>query len=76
MRVIDTTDKSIRLPLIVGITLQIAQQMSGINAVMFYANSFFQNVGLSNPLIGATLVGAVNVISTGVALALMDTVGR
>lgn len=69
-------DKSIRLPLIVGVTLQLAQQFSGINAVMFYASSFFQNVGLENPLVGATLVSAVNVISTMVALVLMDTAGR
>lgn len=69
-------DRSIRYALIVGIGLQIAQQMSGINAVIFYANSFFLNVGLSNPLIGTTLVGFVNVVSTGVALMLMDQVGR
>lgn len=69
-------DRNIRFPLVVGIVLQAAQQLSGINAVMFYANSFFQNVGLSNPLVGTTLVGIVNVISTGVALVLMDTAGR
>ncbi|EQC31526.1 hypothetical protein SDRG_10700 [Saprolegnia diclina VS20] len=69
-------DKSIRFPLIVGVTLQIAQQLSGINAVMFYASSFFQGVHLSNPLVGTTLVGVVNVVSTGVALVLMDTAGR
>ncbi len=69
-------DASIRFPLVVGITLQVAQQLSGINAVMFYATSFFQGVGMSNPLVGATLVGAINVVSTGVALVLMDTAGR
>ncbi|RHY31274.1 hypothetical protein DYB32_003640 [Aphanomyces invadans] len=72
----EAADKSIRFPLIVGIALQIAQQLSGINAVMFYANSFFKGVHLANPLVGATLVGAINVISTGVALVLMDTAGR
>jgi MFS transporter, SP family, solute carrier family 2 (facilitated glucose transporter), member 3 len=70
------TDRSIRFPLLVGVVLQIAQQFSGINAVMFYANSFFKNVGLANPLVGTTLVQIVNVISTGVALVLMDTAGR
>ncbi|KAH9116934.1 hypothetical protein AeMF1_009141 [Aphanomyces euteiches] len=69
-------DKSIRFPLIVGISLQIFQQLSGINAVMFYSTSFFKMVHLPNPLVGATLVGAINVISTGVALVLMDTAGR
>ncbi|TMW61348.1 hypothetical protein Poli38472_012539 [Pythium oligandrum] len=69
-------DPTIRLPLIVGVTLQVAQQFSGINAVMFYANLFFKNVGLQDPLMGTTLVGIVNVVSTGVALVLMDTAGR
>ncbi|KAJ0402795.1 hypothetical protein ATCC90586_004892 [Pythium insidiosum] len=69
-------DRSIRFPLVVGIALQVAQQFSGINAVMFYANLFFQNVGLKDPLVGTTLVGTINVISTGVALVLMDTAGR
>ncbi|RLN87209.1 hypothetical protein BBJ28_00006564 [Nothophytophthora sp. Chile5] len=69
-------DRSIRFPLVVAVVLQLAQQFSGINAVMFYASSFFQNVGLEDPLVGATLVYTVNVISTGVALVLMDTAGR
>lgn len=70
------SDRSIRFPLVVGVVLQLAQQFSGINAVMFYANSFFKNVGLADPLVGTCLVGAVNVVSTGVALMLMDTAGR
>ncbi|CCI48594.1 unnamed protein product [Albugo candida] len=69
-------DTSVRNSLIIGIALQLAQQFSGINAVMYYASSFFKNVGLQDPLVGATLVGAINVISTGVALVLMDTAGR
>ena len=70
------TDKNIRYALMVSITLQIIQQLSGINGVMFYANSFFTRVGLENPLVGTTLVGIINVISTGVALLLMDRIGR
>ncbi|KAF4318599.1 hypothetical protein BBO99_00006555 [Phytophthora kernoviae] len=69
-------DSNIRLPLIVAVVLQCAQQLSGINAVMFYASSFFQNAGLENPLVGITLVYVVNVLATVVALMLMDSVGR
>uniref|UniRef100_H3G9G5 Hexose transporter 1 n=1 Tax=Phytophthora ramorum TaxID=164328 RepID=H3G9G5_PHYRM len=69
-------DRSIRLPLLVAVVLQLAQQLSGINAVMFYASSFFQNAGLENPLVGITLVYIVNVLATLVALMLMDTAGR
>ncbi|KAG3175237.1 hypothetical protein PC128_g17845 [Phytophthora cactorum] len=43
-------DRNIRLPLMVAVVLQCAQQLSGINAVMFYASSFFLNAGLENPL--------------------------
>ncbi|KAL3672259.1 hypothetical protein V7S43_002918 [Phytophthora oleae] len=69
-------DRSIRLPLLVAVVLQMAQQLSGINAVMFYASSFFQNAGLENPLVGITLVYIVNVLATLVALMLMDSAGR
>ncbi|KAG6620099.1 sugar transporter [Phytophthora cinnamomi] len=50
--------------------------LSGINAVMFYASSFFQNAGLEDPLVGITLVYIVNVLATIVALMLMDSAGR
>ncbi|KAL4147774.1 hypothetical protein PRNP1_011528 [Phytophthora ramorum] len=43
-------DRSIRFPLVAAVVLQVAQQFSGINAVMFYASSFFKNVGLKDPL--------------------------
>ncbi|GLE09326.1 hypothetical protein PINS_up020935 [Pythium insidiosum] len=70
------SDRTIRFPLIVGIALQVAQQFSGINRRHVLSNLFFQNVGLKDPLVGTTLVGTINVISTGVALVLMDTAGR
>ncbi|KAI9921253.1 hypothetical protein PsorP6_001824 [Peronosclerospora sorghi] len=70
-------DRSIRLPLLVAVVLQLGQQLSGINAVMFYASSFFQSAaGLAHPLVGITLVYLVNVVATIVALVLMDSVGR
>lgn len=69
-------DRGIRLPLVVAVVLQFAQQLSGINAVMFYASSFFQSAGLENPLVGITLVYIVNVLATIVALMLMDSAGR
>ncbi|KAG3243004.1 hypothetical protein PI124_g12175 [Phytophthora idaei] len=69
-------DRNIRLQLMVAVVLQCAQQLSGINAVMFYASSFFLNAGLENPLVGITLVYIVNVLATIVALMLMDSAGR
>mmetsp|Transcript_26952 Transcript_26952/g.41295 ORF Transcript_26952/g.41295 Transcript_26952/m.41295 type:complete len:659 (+) Transcript_26952:140-2116(+) len=57
------------------IILQVGQQFCGINAVFYYSTSFFKGV-IDNPLVGTTIVGAVNVAATYVALLLMDSCGR
>lgn len=67
--------RKIRLLLISSLVLQMAQQLSGINAVFYYSSSFFEGV-IDNPLLGTTIVGAVNVAATYVALLLMDRCGR
>jgi SP family facilitated glucose transporter-like MFS transporter 3 len=68
-------DRSIRLLVISAIVLQVAQQFSGVNAIFYYSTMFFDGV-IDNPLVGTTLVGAVNVLGTWVALLLMDSCGR
>jgi SP family facilitated glucose transporter-like MFS transporter 3 len=45
------------------------------NAVFYYSGLFFDGV-IDNPLVGTTLMGAVNVLATAVALLLMDRCGR
>jgi MFS transporter, SP family, solute carrier family 2 (facilitated glucose transporter), member 3 len=67
--------KKIRLLLISALVLQMGQQFSGINAVFYYSTTFFQGV-IDNPLVGTTVVGAVNVLATYAALLLMDQCGR
>jgi SP family facilitated glucose transporter-like MFS transporter 3 len=67
--------KEIRVLVISAVMLQMAQQLCGINAVFYYSTTFFQGV-IEKPLIGTTLVGAVNVIATYVALILMDNTER
>mmetsp|Transcript_8005 Transcript_8005/g.11572 ORF Transcript_8005/g.11572 Transcript_8005/m.11572 type:complete len:659 (+) Transcript_8005:126-2102(+) len=67
--------KKIRLLLVSAVVLQMAQQFSGINAVFFYSTGFFKGV-IDNPMIGTTIVGAVNVVATYAALLLMDRCGR
>lgn len=64
-----------RLLLISSFVLQISQQLGGINAVFYYSTSFFEGV-IDNPLVGTTIVGAVNVVATYIALLLMDSTGR
>ena len=68
-------DKSIRLLVVSCFVLQISQQFSGINAVFYYSTAIFDGV-ISNPLVGTTLAGGINVVATYVALLLMDSCGR
>lgn len=65
----------VRKLLLSSLFLQMAQQFCGINAVFYYSTTFFQGV-LDNPLVGTTLVGAVNVAATYAVLFLMDKLGR
>uniref|UniRef100_M1B1C1 Major facilitator superfamily (MFS) profile domain-containing protein n=1 Tax=Solanum tuberosum TaxID=4113 RepID=M1B1C1_SOLTU len=61
-------------PLVIAIMLQIFQQLTGINAIMFYAPVLFQTMGFkgSGPLISAVVTGLVNVLSTCVAIIAVD----
>jgi sugar porter (SP) family MFS transporter len=65
-------------PLLIGLTLALLQQLSGINAVFSYAPSIMQRTGLSasSSIRAALVVAAVNVAATLVALPLVDRVGR
>ena len=60
---------------VASVILQMAQQLCGINAVFYYSTSFFDGI-ISNPLVGTTVVGFVNVVATYVALQLMDNTAR
>lgn len=68
-------DKQIRRLLICSLVLQMAQQLSGINAVFYYSTMFFEGL-IDNPLLGTTIVGGVNVLATYVALLLMENSNR
>ncbi|WCJ23725.1 Sugar transport protein 8 [Euphorbia peplus] len=65
-------------PLVIGIMLQIFQQFTGINAIMFYAPILFQTVGFGSnaSLLSSVVTGLVNVLATLVSIALVDRLGR
>ncbi|KNA16476.1 hypothetical protein SOVF_088700 isoform A [Spinacia oleracea] len=65
-------------PLVIGILMQVFQQMTGINAVMFYAPILFQTVGFKShgSLLSAVIIGLVNVFSTLVSIFGVDKFGR
>ncbi|GAB2217634.1 hypothetical protein Drorol1_Dr00000836 [Drosera rotundifolia] len=65
-------------PLVIGVLMQVFQQMTGINAVMFYAPILFQTVGFKSDgsLLSAVIIGLVNVFSTLVSVYGVDKFGR
>ncbi|CAD5172952.1 unnamed protein product [Musa acuminata subsp. malaccensis] len=67
-----------RPQLIIAIFLQIFQQFTGINAIMFYAPVLFNTLGFKSDaaLYSAVITGAVNVLSTVVSIYSVDRVGR
>ncbi|KAL3862011.1 hypothetical protein ACJMK2_008016 [Sinanodonta woodiana] len=72
------TSASLRTPLTISIVMQLSQQFSGINAVIYYSTSIFESAGLSGILAkDATVVtGGVNVLMTFVSALIMDRAGR
>ncbi|KAK1307022.1 Sugar transport protein 8 [Acorus calamus] len=67
-----------RPQLVIAIAMQVFQQFTGINAIMFYAPVLFQTIGFKNDasLLSSIIMGTVNVLSTLVSVALVDRVGR
>ncbi|KAL2922606.1 Sugar transport protein 13 [Bienertia sinuspersici] len=67
-----------RPQLVISIALQIFQQFTGINAIMFYAPVLFNTLGFGSnaSLYSAVITGAVNVISTIVSIYFVDKLGR
>lgn len=65
-------------PLIIGVLMQVFQQFTGINAIMFYAPVLFQTVGFGSDaaLLSAVVTGLVNVLSTVVSIVTVDKFGR
>ncbi len=64
--------------LIVGILLSAFQQFVGINAVLYYAPTMFENMGASTDAAfwQAVIVGVTNTVFTLVALVTVDRLGR
>ncbi|URD82837.1 Sugar transport protein [Musa troglodytarum] len=70
--------RSSRPQLVIAIAMQVFQQFTGINAIMFYAPVLFQTIGFKNDasLLSAVITGIVNVLSTVVSVVLVDKLGR
>ncbi|CAG2056778.1 unnamed protein product, partial [Timema podura] len=69
---------TLRAPLIIGVVMQLSQQLSGINAVFYYSTGLFISSGLTEESAKfATIgIGAIMVGMTIVSIPLMDRTGR
>lgn len=69
---------SLRLVMLIGISVAILQQITGINAVFFYAPMIFEQsgVGTDASFMQAILVGVTNLLFTVLAILLIDKLGR
>ena len=63
-------------PCMVGVCMMLSQQLSGINAIMFYSTKIFLAAGLDEPKKGTVFVGIINVIFSGVCVVLIERFGR
>jgi MFS family permease len=65
---------------LVGAGLAVFQQVTGINAIIYYSDRIFAAAGFSTPheQTQATTwaIGAVNVVATLIAVAFIDKLGR
>eukprot|EP00567_Pseudictyota_dubia_P001774 CAMPEP_0197466516 /NCGR_PEP_ID=MMETSP1175-20131217/65096_1 /TAXON_ID=1003142 /ORGANISM="Triceratium dubium, Strain CCMP147" /LENGTH=426 /DNA_ID=CAMNT_0043002563 /DNA_START=597 /DNA_END=1877 /DNA_ORIENTATION=+ len=69
-------DRLLRKQLVVGITVQLMMQFSGIDAVFYYSTTVFYQADVSDPELATTCLGIINVIVTIFAVKFMDTAGR
>ncbi|NVN42831.1 sugar porter family MFS transporter [Asaia siamensis] len=67
-----------RRSVMLGIGLQIVQQLTGINVVMYYAPRIFEVAGFGQDgqMWGTAIVGLVNMLATFIAIGFVDRWGR
>lgn len=78
LNVKDLFNRSLRFVLIVGLVIGVLQQITGINAVYFYATSIFKQTGIGTDasFSSGVLLSTISVIFTFVAIYLIDVMGR
>ena len=67
-----------RRAVVLGIALQVVQQFTGMNVMMYYAPKVFgiAGFGANAALWGTAVVGLTNVLATFISIALVDRLGR
>ena len=67
-----------RFPIFLAITIGLFNQLSGINAILYYLNDIFARAGFNkiSADLQAVAIGATNFVFTIIAMSLIDRVGR
>jgi SP family arabinose:H+ symporter-like MFS transporter len=67
-----------RLPIFLAVSIGVFNQMTGINAILYYLNDIFAHAGFSGLSgdIQAVAVGATNLLFTIIAMSVIDRLGR
>ncbi|MBT0721263.1 sugar porter family MFS transporter [Tatumella sp. TA1] len=72
-------NSNFRRAVYLGVLLQVVQQFTGMNVIMYYAPKIFEIAGFTNTteqMWGTVFVGLVNVLATFIAIGLVDRWGR
>ncbi len=67
-----------RVPIFLAISIGMFNQLSGINAILYYLNAIFEHAGFSKVSgdLQAVAIGATNLFFTMLAMSVIDKVGR
>jgi SP family arabinose:H+ symporter-like MFS transporter len=71
-------DKRHRLPIFLAITIGMFNQLTGINAILYYLPSIFQSAGFGNMSsnVQSAVIGLANLLATMLGISLIDKLGR
>ena len=66
------------LPIFLAVSVGMFNQLSGINAILYYLNDIFAHAGFSavSGSLQAVAVGATNLLFTAIAMSVIDRLGR
>jgi SP family arabinose:H+ symporter-like MFS transporter len=78
VKIKELLNPSLRFILVVGLVVGVLQQITGINAVYFYATSIFKQTGIGTDAAfsSGVLLSTISVVFTFVAIYLIDRMGR
>ncbi|MCP5115167.1 MAG: sugar porter family MFS transporter [bacterium] len=67
-----------RIPIMLAVSIAMFNQLSGINAILYYLNDIFASAGFDKVSgdLQAVAIGATNLLFTIIAMSIIDRVGR